>query len=54
MLRLLVEGLSDREIAAELASSQDQAAATLVALYGRIGATSRSQAIVFAVRSGIV
>ena len=54
MLRLLVQGRSDREIAAELFISRRTAAGHVASILRKLDAVSRTDAAVRAVRSGIV
>jgi DNA-binding NarL/FixJ family response regulator len=54
LLRLLIEGRTNREIAADLGLSEEDVARRLTEMYARIGVSSRGQAAVFAFREGVV
>jgi DNA-binding CsgD family transcriptional regulator len=54
MLWLLIEGRTNREIAAELAVDEEAVARRLAEMYARIGVSSRGEAAVFAFRVGVV
>jgi DNA-binding NarL/FixJ family response regulator len=54
LLRLLVEGRSNREIGEELGLDEAAVARTMTALYARIGTTSRAETTAFAFRTGAV
>jgi DNA-binding CsgD family transcriptional regulator len=54
VLRLLTKGLTNREIAEELDVAEDHLLERLARLYGRIGASSRSDATAFAFRERVV
>jgi predicted ATPase/DNA-binding CsgD family transcriptional regulator len=54
LLWLLIEGRTNREIAAELGVSEDALARRLAEMYGKIGVSSRGEAAVFAFREGVV
>ena len=54
LLWLLIEGRTNREIAAELGMDEDAVARRLAEMYARIGVSSRGEAAVFAFREGVV
>lgn len=54
VLDLLVSGLSNKEIARALGFTMDGAKAHLKAIYPKLGATDRAEAIMAAVRLGLV
>jgi DNA-binding NarL/FixJ family response regulator len=54
ILALLAEGLGDKEIAARLSISARTVSNHVVALLGKLGVDSRLQALVFAIRHGLV
>jgi DNA-binding CsgD family transcriptional regulator len=54
LLWLLVEGRTNREIAAELKTDEAAVARRLAEMYARIGVSSRGEAAVFAFRKGVV
>ena len=54
VLRLLAEGLSDKEIAERLYVGSGTVRTHVVSIFGKLGAHSRLQALVFAVRHGLV
>ena len=54
LLWLLIEGWTNREIAAELGLSEDVVARRLAEMYANIGVSSRGEAAVFAFREGVV
>ena len=54
LLRLLIEGRTNREIAAELDMDEDALARALAETFARIGASSRSEATVFAFAQKVV
>jgi DNA-binding NarL/FixJ family response regulator len=54
LLWLLIEGRTNREIAAELGVSEDVVTRRLAAMYARIGVSSRGEAAVFAFRERVV
>ncbi len=54
VLRLLAEGLSDKEIAERLTISERTVRAHMVNLLAKLGVDSRLQALVLAVRHGVV
>jgi DNA-binding NarL/FixJ family response regulator len=54
LLWLLIEGWTNREIAAELGMSEEAVARRLVEMYAKIGVSSRGQAAMFAFREGVV
>ena len=54
VVELVVEGLRDAEIAARLAISSSTARAHAAAARGKLGARSRVQLAVFALRAGLV
>jgi DNA-binding CsgD family transcriptional regulator len=54
LLWLLVEGRTNREIAAELDVGEDVVARRLVEMYARIGVSSAGEAAVFALREKVV
>ncbi len=53
-LRLLAEGLSNQAIAAQMGIHETTVAKYVSALLGKLGLTSRTQAALYAVRSGSV
>jgi DNA-binding NarL/FixJ family response regulator len=53
LLWLVVEGLTNREIAAELALAEEVVARRLAEMYAKIGVSSRGEAAVFAFREGV-
>ena len=54
LLWLLIEGRTNREIAAELGVGEDVVAQRLAVMYAKIGVSSRGEAAVFAFREGVV
>ena len=54
VLRLLAEGLSDKEIAERLYVGSGTVRTHVVSIFNKLGAHSRLQALVFAVRHGLV
>jgi DNA-binding CsgD family transcriptional regulator len=54
LLRLLIEGRTNREIAEELTVSEDEVAHRLTEMFARIGASSRAEATAFAFREQVV
>jgi DNA-binding NarL/FixJ family response regulator len=54
LLWLLIEGRTNREIAAELGLGEDAVARRLAEMYAKIGVSSRGEAAVFAFREGVV
>ncbi len=54
LLWLLIEGRTNREIAAELDVSEEIVAQRLAVMYAKIGVSSRGEAAVFAFREGVV
>jgi DNA-binding NarL/FixJ family response regulator len=54
LLWLLVEGLTNREIADELGVGEEVVARRLAEMYAKIGVSSRGEAAVFAFREGVV
>jgi ATP/maltotriose-dependent transcriptional regulator MalT len=54
LLWLLIEGRTNREIAAELTMEEDAVARRLAEMYARIGVSSRGEAAAFAFREGVV
>jgi DNA-binding CsgD family transcriptional regulator len=54
LLWLLIEGRTNREIAAELGLDEDAVARRLAEMYARIGVSSRGEAAAFAFREGVV
>ena len=54
LLWLLIEGRTNREIAAELGMSEEVVARRLTEMYAKIGVSSRGQAAMFAFREGVV
>ena len=54
MLALLSRGLSNKQIAGELAISEHTAKFHVNAILGKLGAASRTEAVVVAVRLGLV
>ncbi len=54
VLLALAEGLSDREIAQRLFVSKDTVHTHMVNLLGKLGVESRMQALIFAIKSGLV
>jgi DNA-binding NarL/FixJ family response regulator len=54
VLLSLAEGLSDREIAERLFVSKDTVHTHMVNLLGKLGVESRLQALIFAIKSGLV
>ena len=54
LLWLLIEGRTNREIAAELGVSEEVVTRRLAEMYARIGVSSRGQAAMFAFREGVV
>jgi predicted ATPase/DNA-binding CsgD family transcriptional regulator len=54
VLRLLVDGLSDKEIAAELGISRHTASNHLTAIRDKLGVPSRAAAVALAVRDGLI
>ena len=53
-LRLIAEGLSNQEIAAKMGIHENTVAKYVSALLGKLSLTSRTQAALFAIRSGVV
>lgn len=53
-LRLIAEGLSNQEIAQKMGIHENTVAKYVSALLGKLGLTSRTQAALYAVRSGVV
>jgi two-component system, NarL family, response regulator LiaR len=53
VLRLIARGLSNRLIARELALSEKTVKAHLSAIFGKLGVADRTQAALYAVRSGL-
>jgi NarL family two-component system response regulator LiaR len=53
-LRLIAEGLSNQEIATVMGIHENTVAKYVSALLGKLGLTSRTQAALYAVRSGLV
>ena len=53
-LHLIAEGLSNQEIAAAMGIHENTVAKYVSALLGKLGLTSRTQAALYAVRSGLV
>ena len=51
---LLIEGRTNREIAAELGVDEDAVARRLAEMYAKIGVSSRGEAAAFAFREGVV
>ena len=54
MLRLLAEGLSDKEIAERLYVGSGTVRNHVVSIFGKLGVHSRLQALLFAVRYGLI
>jgi DNA-binding NarL/FixJ family response regulator len=54
LLRLLIEGRTNQEIAEELALSEEEVGHRLAEMFARIGASSRAEATAFAFRERIV
>ncbi|MGH3082769.1 MAG: AAA family ATPase [Gaiellaceae bacterium] len=54
LLWLLIEGRTNREIAAELGIGEDAVARRLAEMYAKIGVSSRGEAAAFAFREGVV
>lgn len=54
LLWLLIEGRTNREIAAELGVDEEVVARRLAEMYARIGVSTRGEAAVFAFREGVV
>ena len=54
LLWLLIEGRTNREIAAELGMGEDAVARRLAEMYAKIGVSSRGEAAAFAFREGVV
>ena len=54
LLWLLIEGRTNREIAAELGEDEDAVARRLAEMYARIGVSSRGEAAAFAFREGVL
>jgi DNA-binding CsgD family transcriptional regulator/tetratricopeptide (TPR) repeat protein len=54
LLWLLIEGWTNREIAAELGVTEDVVARRLAEMYAKMGVSSRGEAAVFAFREGVV
>jgi DNA-binding NarL/FixJ family response regulator len=54
LLWLLIEGRTNREIAAELGVDEEDLARRLAVMYAKIGVSSRGEAAVFAFREGVV
>jgi DNA-binding CsgD family transcriptional regulator len=54
LLWLVIEGRTNREIAAELGMGEDVVARRLAEMYAKIGVSSRGEAAVFAFREGMV
>jgi DNA-binding NarL/FixJ family response regulator len=54
VLMALAEGLSDREIAQRLFVTKDTVHSHMVNLLGKLGVESRMQALIFAVKNGLV
>ncbi len=54
VLQALAEGLNDKEIAGRLSISADTARNHMMNILGKLGVNSRLQALIFAVRHGVV
>lgn len=54
MLRLLVRGLSNKEIAAELVISRRTAGAHVEHIYAKLGVSNRARASLFAMTHGLM
>jgi DNA-binding NarL/FixJ family response regulator len=54
VLMALAEGSSDREIAQQLFVSRDTVHTHMIHLLGKLGVDSRTQALLFAIRSGLI
>jgi DNA-binding CsgD family transcriptional regulator len=54
LLRLLMEGRTNKEIAEEIGESEDLVVRRLGEMFARIGASSRAEATVFAFREKVV
>ncbi|MDQ4005435.1 MAG: helix-turn-helix transcriptional regulator, partial [Actinomycetota bacterium] len=54
LLRRLVEGLTNREIAARLNMEEEEVSRRMGQVIARLGATSRNQAAAFALREQVV
>jgi DNA-binding NarL/FixJ family response regulator len=54
LLRRLVEGLTNREIAARLEMEEEEVSRRMGEIIARLGATSRNQAAAFALREQVV
>ena len=54
MLRLLTEGLSQKEIARSLVISSKTVAAHIQHILGKLGVHSRAQAVAYAYRRGLL
>jgi DNA-binding CsgD family transcriptional regulator len=54
LLWLLIEGRTNREIAAELGMDEETVARRLTEMYAKIGVSSRGEAAAFAFREGVV
>jgi len=54
VLRLLAEGLGNKEIAARLNISEHTAKVHVASIMGKLGATSRTEAVTLGIRHGLV
>jgi DNA-binding NarL/FixJ family response regulator len=54
VLRLLVRGLSNKEIAEQLVISRKTAGNHVEHIYGKIGVSNRARASLFAIKHGIM
>ena len=54
MLALLTEGLTNREIASRLGMDEETVGLRVQTMFAKIGASSRVDATVFALREGVV
>lgn len=54
LLRYVVNGLSDREIAGRLALSENAVQCRLAALFGRLGVADRTEAAIYALSQGLI
>jgi DNA-binding NarL/FixJ family response regulator len=54
VLELIAEGLSDREVAAQLGVPVDSVRAQLTAIIEKLGASSKLEALLVAIRHGLI
>jgi DNA-binding NarL/FixJ family response regulator len=54
VLAMLADGLSNRRIAERLAISENTVKAHVAAIFAKLGATTRTEAVTLGVRSGLL